>query len=222
MGFRLAESAGVGNTEVLGFIHHHHEKWKGGGYPQGLEGVEIPLPARIGAVADVFDALTTKRPYKEAFHNAKALQIILKDADLHFDKKIVRTFLSSVGLFPPGTIVEMSDSSIGLVLLSHDGDLLRPKILRYLSPKGVGLEKPTVVDLEESQGLFIPVAVKPRRSGRGYKATTSAGFQCTSESSPTVLRRNWRQNSLGTRGRFARSFPGFPENPSGAIYWRPL
>ena len=81
-------------------------------------------------------------------------------------------------------------------------------------------ERFALISLQGAQ--LILVAVKPRRSGWGYKATTSAGSQCTSESSPTVLRRNWRQNSLGTRGRFARVFPGFPENPSGAICWRPL
>ncbi len=67
----------------------HHEKWDGSGYPHGLRGGAIPLSARIVAVADVFDALTSKRPYKEAFSVEAALEIIHKDAGSHFDPEVV-------------------------------------------------------------------------------------------------------------------------------------
>ncbi|MBR9972503.1 HD domain-containing phosphohydrolase [Magnetospirillum sulfuroxidans] len=67
----------------------HHEKWDGSGYPDGLRGAEIPLSARIVAVADVFDALTSKRPYKEAWSTDKALEIIRADAGRHFDPDVV-------------------------------------------------------------------------------------------------------------------------------------
>jgi response regulator RpfG family c-di-GMP phosphodiesterase len=67
----------------------HHEKWDGSGYPHGLTGAAIPLSARIVAVADVFDALTSKRPYKDAFSVEKALDIIHQDAGSHFDPEVV-------------------------------------------------------------------------------------------------------------------------------------
>lgn len=67
----------------------HHEKWDGSGYPHGLKGTAIPLSARIVAVADVFDALTSKRPYKDAFSVETALGIIHKDAGSHFDPEVV-------------------------------------------------------------------------------------------------------------------------------------
>ena len=67
----------------------HHEKWDGSGYPAGLKGAAIPLSARIVAVADVFDALTSKRPYKEAFSVERAVEIIHKDAGSHFDPDVV-------------------------------------------------------------------------------------------------------------------------------------
>ena len=66
----------------------HHERWDGAGYPQGLSGEAIPLSARIMAVADVFDALTSKRPYKEAFPFEDAFAIIRSEAGTHFDPKI--------------------------------------------------------------------------------------------------------------------------------------
>ena len=68
---------------------YHHEKWDGSGYPTGLKGEEIPLAARIMAVADVFDALTTKRVYKDAFTPEEAFDIIFKEAGTHFDPELV-------------------------------------------------------------------------------------------------------------------------------------
>lgn len=70
----------------------HHEKWDGSGYPHGLKGVTIPLSARIVAVADVFDALTSKRPYKEAWSVERALETLRKDAGSHFDPDVVAAF----------------------------------------------------------------------------------------------------------------------------------
>ena len=74
----------------------HHEKWDGSGYPNGLAGEDIPLFGRICAIADVFDALTTKRPYKEAMGNEEAFEIIRKGRDSHFDPKIVETFFDQL------------------------------------------------------------------------------------------------------------------------------
>lgn len=72
----------------------HHEKWDGTGYPQGLKGEEIPESARIVAIADVFDALTMKRPYKEAWPIERAFDVIEQDAGSHFDPQMVECFLT--------------------------------------------------------------------------------------------------------------------------------
>lgn len=73
----------------------HHEKWDGSGYPRGLKGEEIPLSARIVAVADVFDALTSKRPYKEPYSFQASVVIIAQGGGKHFDPEIVRVFLKN-------------------------------------------------------------------------------------------------------------------------------
>lgn len=72
----------------------HHEKWNGTGYPQGLSGTDIPLSGRIVALADVFDALTSERPYKDPFSVEKSVNIIKEDAGSHFDPELVEHFLS--------------------------------------------------------------------------------------------------------------------------------
>jgi len=72
----------------------HHEKWDGSGYPLGLKGEEIPLQGRLMAIADVYDALISDRPYKKAFNHEEAVEIIKKDSGTHFDPGLVEIFLS--------------------------------------------------------------------------------------------------------------------------------
>ena len=79
--------------------YHHHEKWDGGGYPDGLKGGDIPLSARITAVADVYDALTSVRPYKKALPHTKAVEIIVEGSGSHFDPEIVDAFLTQEKMF---------------------------------------------------------------------------------------------------------------------------
>lgn len=74
----------------------HHEKWDGSGYPHGLKGEEIPLYGRIAAVADVFDALTTQRPYKKAWPLEKALDFLKSESGKHFDPSLIELFIQSL------------------------------------------------------------------------------------------------------------------------------
>jgi putative two-component system response regulator len=76
------------------FAEYHHERWDGTGYPYGLRGTDIPLHGRIMAVVDVYDALVSKRPYKEAYTHEKAVEIISADSGKHFDPKIADVFLT--------------------------------------------------------------------------------------------------------------------------------
>lgn len=76
--------------------HTHHEKWDGSGYPQGLQGEQIPIEGRIAAVADVFDALTSERPYKKAWSNEDAVDLLSKGRGAHFDPELVDLFLHSM------------------------------------------------------------------------------------------------------------------------------
>jgi len=91
-----AEIIGDNDSELLKMAKeialNHHEKWDGSGYPKGLKGEEIPLTARIIAVADVFDALTTKRPYKEAWSVECAISFIDEKSGSHFDPELVLAF----------------------------------------------------------------------------------------------------------------------------------
>ena len=77
----------------------HHEKWDGSGYGRGMKGDDIPLSARIVAISDVYDALTSKRPYKDAMPHEKAVEIIIKGSGSHFDPFVVNSFMNTLSSF---------------------------------------------------------------------------------------------------------------------------
>ncbi len=92
----LGESKSRLLTVARNVALYHHEKWDGSGYPEGLKGEAIPLEARVMAVADVFDAVTSKRPYKEPWPIEKAVQMIQDSAGSHFDPQVVKVFTDNL------------------------------------------------------------------------------------------------------------------------------
>lgn len=89
---------------AIDIVRYHHEKWDGSGYPKGLKGEEIPLSARMMALADVYDALRTERPYKKAFNHEECLQIIKNESGKHFDPLMVQIFLENHHIFKKESI----------------------------------------------------------------------------------------------------------------------
>jgi HD-GYP domain-containing protein (c-di-GMP phosphodiesterase class II) len=85
---------------ALDIPYCHHERWDGSGYPRGISGEEIPLVARIFAVVDVWDALTSDRPYRRAWSRDETLEYIISQSGTHFDPAVVRQFIKIVDLFP--------------------------------------------------------------------------------------------------------------------------
>ena len=81
---------------ALNIPYCHHEKYDGCGYPQGLKGDEIPLEARIFAIIDVFDALTSDRPYRKAWSKEKTIAHIKEQSGKHFDPQVVEVFLKTI------------------------------------------------------------------------------------------------------------------------------
>jgi putative two-component system response regulator len=97
IGYRILHGSTAAPLEMAATIAHtHHEKWDGGGYPRGLRGEDIPLCGRIAAIADVFDALTSARPYKPAWALDAALDLMRKNAGSHFDPTLVEVFLDNL------------------------------------------------------------------------------------------------------------------------------
>lgn len=97
IGYRILAGSGATLLELAATIARtHHEKWDGSGYPMGLKGTQIPIEGRITAIADVFDALTSRRVYKEAFSVEKALEIMVEGRGAHFDPDLLEIFLQHI------------------------------------------------------------------------------------------------------------------------------
>lgn len=97
----------------------HHEKIDGTGYPDGLAGEALSLAARMGAICDVYDAVTSNRPYKDAWTPCEALTRMSQWAG-HFDPVLLDRFADSLGIFPAGTLVRLSTGELGVVIGSAD------------------------------------------------------------------------------------------------------
>lgn len=115
-------------------IRYHHEKFNGTGYPQGLSGHEIPLLARIAGVADVYDALTSNRPYRTPIMAHEAIEYIMANCGTAFDIDIVSVFAKLIVPYPKGTLVSLSNGDTCIVEDNNVDYPLRP-ILKVVESK---------------------------------------------------------------------------------------
>jgi HD-GYP domain-containing protein (c-di-GMP phosphodiesterase class II) len=148
-------------------VRSHHERWDGGGYPEGLAGTDIHELARIASTADVYDAVTSERPYAAARPSDVGVSIILDGAGRAFDPEIVDVFRSVVAPYPPGSEVELSDGRRGVVA-SVPTDRLEAPVVRVGWDEGGRAVVPYEIDVATHPDLdlaCIPTHPVPDRPG---------------------------------------------------------
>lgn len=128
----------------------HHEKLDGNGYPRGLKGDEIPIHGRVSCIVDIYDALTADRCYKKGMSSAEAFKILLSLTPFHLDADLVYKFINCVGMYPVGSIVELSDGRVGIVWSSNDSQALKPEVKCFYSRKYQRYIDVAMVDLKNS------------------------------------------------------------------------
>ncbi|MFY8124009.1 MAG: HD-GYP domain-containing protein [Silanimonas sp.] len=133
-GYHMLVQSGSAPEAVLDVALHHHEKFDGSGYPHNLKGDAIGLMARMGAVCDVYDAITSNRPYKKAWGPAESLQRMVS-WNGHFDELVLKAFIRSVGIYPVGALVRLESDRLGVVLEQGEGSLLAPKVRVFFNAR---------------------------------------------------------------------------------------
>ncbi|MBY0573521.1 MAG: HD-GYP domain-containing protein [Undibacterium sp.] len=127
---------------------HHHEKVDGGGYPEALSGEQISLYAKMGAVCDVYDAITSNRPYKQGWCPAESIKKMSEWSKGHFDEKVFQAFVRSIGIYPVGTLVKLQSGRLGVVIEQQVGkSLLLPKVRAFFSTRSMAFISPVLLDL---------------------------------------------------------------------------
>jgi putative nucleotidyltransferase with HDIG domain len=157
----LREGKGV-SEQVLDVCLHHHEKMDGSGYPEKLAGDQISLFARMGAICDVYDAITSTRAYKNCWDPAESLRKMTEWSGSHFDKSLFQHFVKTVGIYPTGSLVRLKSGRLGIVLEQNPSNMLSPSVKVFFSTTARAHIKPEILDLakpdcaEEIQGCESP------------------------------------------------------------------
>jgi putative nucleotidyltransferase with HDIG domain len=145
-GYEMLRAGGAVSEAVMDVCRHHHERYDGTGYPDKLAGEQISLLARMGAVCDVYDAVTSDRPYKAGWDPAHSLAQMASWKG-HFDQGIFQMFVKSIGIYPTGSLVRMRSGRLAVVLEQNPAALTKPRVKLFFSTKAGLPLKPQVLDL---------------------------------------------------------------------------
>ncbi|MDO9477898.1 MAG: HD-GYP domain-containing protein [Pseudohongiella sp.] len=145
-GAEILTLAGGVESEVIDVCLHHHEKVDGSGYPHGLKQDEISRFARMGAICDVYDAITSNRPYKKGWGPAESIQRMAQWKG-HFDPELLKAFIKAIGIYPIGSLVRLSSQRLAVVIEQNEGQMLKPKVKAFFSLRSSLPIAQSVIDL---------------------------------------------------------------------------
>ena len=148
-GHRLLEEGSGASAAVKDVCLHHHEKVDGSGYPKGLNDKTMSLFARMGAVCDVYDAVTSNRPYKAGWDPAESIKRMAEWKG-HFDTTVFQAFVKSLGIYPVGSLVRLESGKLCVVIEQGEHSLLKPKVKVFFSTRAQAYLKPEIIDLAHS------------------------------------------------------------------------
>lgn len=128
---------------------HHHEKVDGKGYPDRLANEQISLYAKMGAVCDVYDAITSERPYKKGWEPAESIRKMAEWSAGNYDPVVFQAFVKSIGIYPVGSLVRLESNRLAVIIEQSEKSLLTPKVKVFFSIRSNGRIVPEILDLSK-------------------------------------------------------------------------
>jgi HD-GYP domain-containing protein (c-di-GMP phosphodiesterase class II) len=153
----LRHTKGI-DEHVINIALTHHERYDGSGYPNGLIGVQAPAYGRMAAIIDCYDSMITSTPYREAIPEHKALQNIYNLRGKSFQQELVEQFIQCMGVYPTGSLVELSSGAVGAILSQNTQQKLKPKVLMLLDENKTPYKKRVVFDLTKQDEIPLHIA----------------------------------------------------------------
>lgn len=155
--YDIFKTTNIFDARAGAVVLQHHERYQGQGYPRGLAGKDIYPLAQIAGIADIYDAMTSERPYRKAHQPHEAVEFLLSQGEELFDVSILQHFLSIIAAYPIGLHVLLSNGDSGLVVANNPGFTLRP-VVRILYKNNEDFKpNPTPYDLDLSQTLDLTI-----------------------------------------------------------------
>lgn len=153
-------------TGAVDVAYGHHERLNGRGYPRGVSAEKIPYFAKVVAIVDTYDAITSNRIYDGSRSANKAMEILSEGKETHFDAELVEEFIRWMGIYPPGSLVEMTNGELGIVIDANERMKLRPRVLLVLDAQKQKREQEVEVDLSQ---ISLDETRKPYQIMRGIE-----------------------------------------------------
>ena len=150
LGVKVLEGNTAVSKDVIDLVASHHERFDGKGYPLGKEGKQISVYGRIASIIDFYDAVTHDRPYRKRIKPATAVNALYARRGRNFQPELVEEFIQCLGLYPTGSVVELSSKEVGIVIEQNRLRRLRPKILIVLDELKQELMDPYTLDLDRT------------------------------------------------------------------------
>jgi len=146
-GLEIVAGGGMINADVLAMVGSHHERHDGSGYPKGLRGDAIPVFARIAAIVDCYAAITSHRSYARAVSPPQAIKLLYEWRDQHFQAELVEEFIQAIGIYPAGTLVELSTGEVAVVVAEYRTRRLRPRVMLVCDVNKQPVRDSRIIDL---------------------------------------------------------------------------
>jgi HD-GYP domain-containing protein (c-di-GMP phosphodiesterase class II) len=160
-GVHLLSQKGIRDEAILDIVYNHHERHDGLGYPRRLKDSEIPLRCALATLAVDFVTLSSMTGPGGLSPASKVMGHIIRDIGKAYAPDAARGFVRTVGIYPVGSLLLLSNGETGMVIANPSGDILTPLVMLFRNPKGEEIVEPTCLDLAESSGVYVRKVLGP-------------------------------------------------------------